>query len=147
MAVERAADGSVRVTAGDRIDSIALDPALGVRFESRKNGRVEHRYSLGPVVSAELVEVRNGSFVLKGAVPRSGQTIRLIAADGELASVVEEARGQTIRILGGGAMAYDASSRSLALSAYPARTYRGPVKVEWRATSPRSSPRAGSAGR
>lgn len=147
IAVERAADGGVRVTIGDRIDSIALDPELGVRFESRRKGRVEHRYSLGPVVSAELVEVRDGSFGLKGAVPRRGQTIRLIAADGELASVVEEARGQSIRILGGGAMAYDASSRSLALTAFPARTYRGPVKVEWRATSPRSSPTAGSGGR
>lgn len=147
IAAERSVDGSVRVTIGDRTDSIALDPELGVRFESRRGARVEHRYSLGRVVSAELVQARGGAFVLKGALPRPGRTIRLIAADGELASVVEESKGQTIRILGGNAMAYDSSSRSFALAAYPARTYRGPVRVEWRATSPRSSPLAGSAGR
>lgn len=147
LTVERADAGGVRVKIGDRTDTISLDPEIGVRFESRRGERVEHRYSLGRAISAELTRVSGGEFVLKGAVPRPGQTIRLIAADGELASIVEQTKGQTIRILGGGAMAFDSGSQSLALTAYPARTYRGPIRVEWRATSPRSSRKAGSAAR
>lgn len=142
----RTSSGGVRITAGDRTDTIEFDRELGVVYESHRGGRREYRYTLGRSVAAEIVAERNDAFVLEGPVPARGAAVRLIAQDGETASIVEEVRGQQVRVLGQRSIRYDAGATSLHL-VNPKRTYRGPVRAEWRATSPRSSPPAGSDAR
>ena len=117
---------SLRIVAGGRAEVVTYTP-----------DRSTERLPLAAVEGDSLLVA--GS---PGTLPRPGEVVRLLTADGWVypyhVAAAETARsGVRIHVAEGPGLIFDGASARLRLTAYPQREHTGPAAVEWlRAASP-----------
>jgi len=119
--VEVAASGnSIKVTHQGRVESIDIRASR-------------------PAEKLELSAIEAGELVLNGrakVLPRAGETIRMVTADGWVYPFTVVAANQAdqqvrVRIAESLAFQFDSGARHLSLRAYPRREHTGAVSVDW----------------
>jgi len=119
-----------------RGDTIEHAFALGQGGWSRGDDSIRAQ---GPQ-SLPLRGVEQGTLILAGAgndaLPTANRVVRLLTADGWVypyTVLAAERQGETVRlqVAEGPGFTFDAPAERLELTAFPQRTHRGPVRVEW----------------
>jgi hypothetical protein len=115
---------SLRIVAGGRAEVVTYEPDP-------------------PTERLPLAAVEADSLLAAGspkALPRAGDVVRLLTADGwvypyHVAAAERAPTGARIRVAEGPGLVFDAASARLRLTAYPQREHSGPAAVEWLTTA------------